>query len=421
MKTLIHRSKLQAIATEPLLENEPSAASAHAAPDVPLPLASIVGGVTTSDFSNIIVINLTDGDDVFSWQGVTPVVIQGMRGNDQISGPAWGNIFLSGDEGNDILHGYGGGNSLSGGDGNDTLLAQDGADTLDGGAGDDTLDGGVGGDIMRGGADNDTIVVHQRILYSDEIIDGGDGIDRLVVDTDDVYVGLATISNMEELFLSSNALNDVQLSPEQLAEFATITHQNGSGAAFGIVGQFAGTYSLAGKTINGILTLYGSTGADTLIGSSGNDILNGKGGADIIQAGDGNDTIEINHNEGIDDQIDGGAGYDKLVLRLSPSPFLPTFSNMEELDLASGVQSVFLTSAQLADFDTIKSLGGSGAAFSITADAPGTYSLAGKTITGILTLNGSVGADTLIGSSGGDILNGKGEADTIQAGDGSDT
>ena len=43
-----------------------------------------------------------------------------------------------------------------------------------------------------------------------------------------------------------------------------------------------------GKTINGILTLNGSSGADTLIGSAGNDILNGKGGADIIQAGDGN-------------------------------------------------------------------------------------------------------------------------------------
>jgi Ca2+-binding RTX toxin-like protein len=290
MKPLLHpvRSNLQAIASEPLLENEPSAASESVAPDAPLTLASTVGGVTTSDFSDIIFINLTDGDDVFSWQGVTPVVIQGMKGNDQISGPAWGNIFLSGDEGNDILHGYGGGNNLSGGDGNDTLIAQDGADTLDGGTGDDTLDGGTGGDIMRGGADNDTIVVHQRILYSDEIIDGGDGIDRLVVDTDDMYLGLATISNIEELFLSSHASNDVHLSPEQLANFETITHQNGSGAAFGIVGQFAGSYSLAGKTINGILTLYGSTDDDTLIGSSGDDILNGRGGADIIQAGDGN-------------------------------------------------------------------------------------------------------------------------------------
>jgi hypothetical protein len=35
--------------------------------------------------------------------------------------------------------------------------------------------------------------------------------------------------------------------------------------------QDAGTYSLAGKTINGNLTLNGSSGADTLIGSSGNE------------------------------------------------------------------------------------------------------------------------------------------------------
>ena len=87
MKTLIHpvRSKLQAIASEPLLENEPSAASEPAAPDVPLALASTVGGVTTSDFSDIIFIYGTEGSDLIEWHGVTPVVIQGLGGNDQIS------------------------------------------------------------------------------------------------------------------------------------------------------------------------------------------------------------------------------------------------------------------------------------------------------------------------------------------------
>src|SRR5215467_14155550 len=90
---------LQAIETE----NEPSAASADVAPDAPLMLASTAGGVTTSDFPDIIFIYGTEGDDVISWQGVTPVVIEGLGGNDQIYGPAWGNVFLSGDAGNDTL------------------------------------------------------------------------------------------------------------------------------------------------------------------------------------------------------------------------------------------------------------------------------------------------------------------------------
>ena len=91
MKTLIHpvRSNLQAIATEPLLENEPSAATAHAAPDAPLPLASTVGGATTFDLSDIRFIYGTEGDDVISWQGGL-IVIQGLGGNDQIYGPSHG-------------------------------------------------------------------------------------------------------------------------------------------------------------------------------------------------------------------------------------------------------------------------------------------------------------------------------------------
>jgi Ca2+-binding RTX toxin-like protein len=327
---------------------------------------------------------------------------------------------VNGGAGDDVITGGASDDVLSGDDGNDTLVGGDGTDFLDGGDGDDTLDGGAGADIMSGGAGNDTIVVHSGDVLFGESIDGGDGFDRLVV-SDNNMGPRATFSNMEELFLSSGVTN-VFLTSEQLDAFNTITHQDGSGAAFSITARAAGTYSLEGKTINGILTLNGSAGADTLIGSSGDDILSGKGGADIIQAGDGNDIILINSNEvPTGETIDGGAGFDKLVVGNSNMHPGAAISNMEELDLASGVQEVFLTSAQLADFDFITHLDGSAAAFSITAQNAGTYSLAGKTITGILTLNGSSGDDTLIGSAGDDILAGKGGADIIQAGDGNDT
>jgi Ca2+-binding RTX toxin-like protein len=384
-----------------------------------------------------------DGFDTVRYAADGPVVVN-MVDRTQNAGAAAGDFILSdveafqlssfddvfvgsdegksvdGGEGNDIISGGAGVDFLYGGIGNDTLLGGDNNDLLDGGDGDDTLDGGPGADVMYGGAGNDAFVIHPNDAAVSEFIDGGDGFDRLVVSNNNMNPGSGFV-NMEELFLNSGVSNIV-LGYEQLEAFDTITHQDGSGAAFSITARLAGTYSLEGKTITGILTLNGSSGADTLIGSAGDDILNGKGGADIIQAGDGNDTILINANQvPTGETIDGGAGFDTLVVGNTNMHPGATISNMEELDLASGVQQVFLTSAQLADFDAIKSLDGSGAAFSITAQNAGTYSLAGKTITGILTLNGSAGADTLIGSSGNDILSGKGGADIIQAGDGDDT
>jgi Ca2+-binding RTX toxin-like protein len=389
------------------------------------------GSAAGDVYVNIEQFHLTSFNDIFVG-GDANDNVDGGFGDDTISGGAGDDILFGGSGrhggrgnpipgGNDTLLGGDGNDTISGGDGNDTLLGENGNDFLDGGVGDDTLDGGTGSDVMNGGGGNDTIVIHAGDVFSGEIIDGGDGVDRLVVSDNNMHPFRATVSNMEELHLNSGVQN-VFLASEQLADFETITHQDGSGAAFSITAESAGTYSLAGKTITGILTLNGSAGADTLIGSSGDDILSGKGGADIIQAGDGNDTILINSNEvPTGETIDGGAGYDKLVVGNSNMHPGATISNMEELDLASGVQDVFLTAAQLADFDVITHLDGSGAAFSITAQNAGTYSLAGKTITGILTLNGSADADTLIGSSGDDILSGKGGADIIQAGDGNDT
>src|SRR4029077_1144923 len=232
--------------------------------------------------------------------------------NDVFVGSDHGN-HVDGGAGDDIISGGAGVDSLSGGSGNDTLLGGASNDLLDGGDGDDTLDGGPGADIMYGGAGNDTFVIHPNDAAVGEFIDGGDGFDKLVVSNNNMNPG-SSFLNMEELFLNSGVKNIV-LGYEQLAAFATITHQDGSGAAFSITARLAGTYSLEGKTITGILTLNGSSGDDTLIGSAGDDILRGKGGADIIQAGDGNDTILIGSGEAAPgESIDGGAGFDRLLI-----------------------------------------------------------------------------------------------------------
>ena len=67
---------------------------------------------------------------------------------------------------------------------------------------------------------------------------------------------------------------------------------------------------------------------------------------------------------------DFASGRFNNVVKLSDNdmhPFAAAISNMEELDLASGVRDVYLAPEQLAAFNTIASLDGSRAAFSINA------------------------------------------------------
>ena len=80
-----------------------------------------------------------------------------------------------GSRGNDTLTG----NELA-----NTLIGNGGDDILEGLAGDDYLDGGAGNDVMRGGAGNDILVYDAE----DDVagIDGGSGIDTLVINGGDL-------------------------------------------------------------------------------------------------------------------------------------------------------------------------------------------------------------------------------------------
>ena len=80
-----------------------------------------------------------------------------------------GNDQLFGGSGNDVLLGMGGDDKLFGGAGDDILI---------GGAGNDYLDGGDGQDVMYAGSGDDVVVYD----HSDYLIDGGSGIDALLVD-----------------------------------------------------------------------------------------------------------------------------------------------------------------------------------------------------------------------------------------------
>lgn len=113
----------------------------------------------------------------------------------------WGNDFVDGNGGRDMMWlgsgsdvGIGGtGNDwISGGRGKDTLLGEEGHDKIYGGAGEDTINGGSGRDWIAGGSGCDTFVFEQG-GNSDTIVDFRNGKD--VID----LAGYAAVEGFDDI------------------------------------------------------------------------------------------------------------------------------------------------------------------------------------------------------------------------------
>ncbi|MFO0937166.1 MAG: PKD domain-containing protein [Gemmataceae bacterium] len=256
--------------------------------------------------TKVVVYALAGNDEVevdeCGW-GTLPTEQYGGDGNDELSGGD-GNDLLDGGAGNDELKADEGNDTLLGGDGDDRLWAGRGNDLLDGGAGNDKLVGRSGNDILRGGAGNDLIIAGsgQDQLYGEDGNDtlcGGSGGDLLDggAGNDTIYAG----SGGDTVY--GGAGND--------------TIYGGSGAD-----------RLEGG--DGDDTIYGGSGNDTILGGAGNDRLDGESGNDTVDGGTGNDTLiggsgadTLIGGDGddtflgwggvfVDDNLNGGAGIDRI-------------------------------------------------------------------------------------------------------------
>ncbi|TLT02825.1 choice-of-anchor K domain-containing protein, partial [Aliarcobacter cibarius] len=109
-----------------------------------------------------------------------------------------------------------------------------------------------------------------------------------------------------------------------------------------------------GRTIEGTAAndiIHGKEGNDYIYGGAGDDTIYGNGGRDVIYGGAGNDTIytDLNTKNGVtqgDVFIDGGTGYDKLVLSgnddidLSVIRGKVSIKNIEKIDLTASNHSL---------------------------------------------------------------------------------
>jgi Ca2+-binding RTX toxin-like protein len=256
---------------------------------------------------------------------------------------------FSGLAGADLIEGVAGDDLLSGGDGDDELRGGAGKDVLTGGAGDDRLSGGFGDDSFDGGDGFDTI-------------DYGFSLDGWTVD----------LATGEAAILSAGA-------PVLLESFT------------------------------GIEAVVGGAGQDTLLGDGQANRIEGGEGNDLLGGGGGDDVFVYRGSETDIDQVDGGAGTDRIEAAENGSVIgLASLQNVEQIS-GNGFSGVVLTGTDLAE----------------------TLDLGGVAVSGLSLIYMAAGNDVLVGAAGSDTVDlGLGDdvfrvsgdqgADSVTGGDGTD-
>ena len=163
-----------------------------------------------------------------------------------------------------------------------------------------------------------------------------------------------------------------------------------------------GAYELnrcQGKIVDRLVS-HGFTGTaapHVILGSDSGNLIDLRQGNDTVCAGGGDDAV-IERPDGGSDALDGGPGFDTLLLGIAP----PT-SPAGTIDLASGTASSTGMSASLSSFEN-------------AAGSPADDTLIGDT--GPNRLDGQSGADTIDGGAGPDTLLGGNDDDQLFARDG---
>lgn len=292
-------------------------------------------------------------------------------------------------------------------------------------SGDDNQDGTNHGDVFdysQGGQDrlsglrgDDTFLMGAAFTPDDRII-GGSGFDTVVLDGDysqDVYVlRTNTLRNIETVHLVANAaryqlfFNDGATDPG-VALFVFADRDSAGGVWIDGTLMHENMLSVSG-TDSDDLFIAGAQ-SDIFVPWEGSDSFDGRAGDDTVLYGDGLDAFDI---------INGGLGFDRMVVNGDYSSEVvlgaSTILNFEMLDLdttGDGFSYAFR-------FDD----GNNGGLLTIDANTAERVSLDGSQESdGAFDMHGSFGDDALTGGGGNDIMDAAGGNDTLVGGAGDDT
>ena len=271
-------------------------------------------------------IEMSAGNDSFGFMDgyslALPVEVYGNGGDDTLYGDA--------DVANREV--------LDGGDGKDKIDGFGGDDEVRGGAGDDNLEGNGGADKVLGGDGNDTLAGDDQAAPAADLIDGGNGSDMLKD-----YVEYGTDVHPPANVSLDGAANDGRdgegddvRSIERMIAYVSGRFELSDGAEDWQVWSNMNSGSSVVLAKGGDDKVVGEDAAEDIDGGAGNDYLEGGKNHDVITGGPGRDTIygddtdtscnsaypetcvlygndEIRARDGEADQIDCGAGTDKVV------------------------------------------------------------------------------------------------------------
>jgi len=257
-------------------------------------------------------LNGGDGSDMASYTGATSgVTVSLLLTSAQAVGGGQGSDTLTSIENligsgyGDTLTGNSAANILSGRSGNDTLIGGAGNDRLDGGDGNDTLLPGTGTDVVNGGDGNDTISFTGGRLIAADRIDGGAGIDNVLLNGDytganALVLGATTLVNVEKLRFWPGHSYTLTTNDATVAAGQTLTVDGSTLGASNVL-----TFNGAAET-DGRFIIWSGLGADNLtVGGSADTVVYGS----AAQSTSTNYDTITNFNFAVDRfDIPGGAG-----------------------------------------------------------------------------------------------------------------
>lgn len=218
---------------------------------------------------------------------------------------------------------------------------------IDGTDSDDILHSLAGADIINGLGGDD--VIHAAEGTGPDTIDGGDGIDTLV-----------------------------------------LTRSSGGGTTLSIADTLVGIVTIGdGTTIANVeqLQFSGSDGVDDITGGALADVLRGGGGDDMLRGGDGDDSL----NGGVgDDLLDGGAGVDTAFYANAAAAITLSLALQGSAQATGGAGSDTLTG-----FENL-----TGSLFDDVLSGDSGDNVIDGGSAGRDTLSGGLGDDYLVGGSG---------------------
>jgi Ca2+-binding RTX toxin-like protein len=385
------------------------------------------------------------GDDKLYAGGDNDVVLGG-DGADLIYGD-WSPI-RSGDAGwrhSDDLYGEGGGDTIYGDLGDDRIEGGEGDDRLYGGMGDDRIDGGAGSDIAEfllpagtsGVLEIIEIIggdVRDFALYLRDTPSAGntDGLTRAfevrfngaIATVTGSGPGVPSFSGTDVVVNVESFRFSIEGDSSSAVEVAVTPMVSGTAGDDLIVGG-AGRDVIEG--LGGDDRIEGGGDLDSLSGGDGDDVLLSGAGKDGLYGGAGDDILYFGSDFDFRDVIDGGSGYDQLVLQgyYGWSSSGSEFAGIERLVLLPKGDTRYGAETQYGIYSLTVGNGlvAAGATFTVDGsaltEAMG-FDGSGET-DGRFVLLGGAGVDRLLGGGGDDVIDGGTMYDQMVGGPGNDT